>query len=279
MSITCRKGVMADLPVLLEIEKRSTPKLLYLDGVKDEFFDNTRGELIVAEEDGQPIGFARFSLQYDGSGWLEVLRVDPAHQKKGCGATIWKRFIELCDIYKVPYVRMYTGATNYASRVLGERNGLHVAYKVIEGNLMLENAPDVSASGFEQADCHHCAEAALSPYAEGYHNYFCMNRSFYGIGEPLYKGLVKEGYVWKKEGSALVLGARFLKQNGLHIGMMGGDLDECIKFAVSKLKESGLPKLTAVIPYERDDLRAALEKYGFVFPDSQIIMLERKFDR
>ena len=48
MSITCRKGNINDLPVLLEIESRSTPSLLYLDAVKDEFFDNSRGELIVA---------------------------------------------------------------------------------------------------------------------------------------------------------------------------------------------------------------------------------------
>ena len=49
MPITCRKGVIEDLPVLLEIEKKSTPKLLYLNDVKEEFFDNTHGELIVAE--------------------------------------------------------------------------------------------------------------------------------------------------------------------------------------------------------------------------------------
>ena len=280
MSITCRKGNINDLPVLLEIESRSTPSLLYLDAVKDEFFDNSRGELIVAEEDGQPIGFARFSLQCDGSGWLEILRVDPAHQKKGCGAVIWKRFIEICEIYKVPYVRMYTGLSNYASRVLGERNGLHVAYQTREGTLMLENAPDVTApEGFSLSDCHHCAEAAISPYAEGYHGYFCMNRTFYGLTQPLYKQLVSDGYVWEKDGSCAVIGARFMKQSALHIGLMGGDLDACISLAITKLKESGLPKLVCMIPSERKDLRAALEKYGFVFPESQIIMLERAFER
>lgn len=277
MSMTLRKGVIEDLPFLLEIEGKATPSLHYLNDVQEEFFNNEIGELIVAEEDGVIIGFARFSVQYDGSGWLECLRVDPAHQKKGCGALIWTRFIELCDIFKVPYVRMYTGLTNYASRVLGERNGLHVAYQTREGTLLLENAPDVSAEGFEQADCHHCAEAALSPYAEGYHGYFCTNRTFYGIGMPLYKGLAQDGIVFKKDGAALTLGARFQKDKGLHIGMMGGDLDECVRFAVQKLRESGLPKLVCMIPSERDDLRAALEKYGFVFPEAQIIMLERKF--
>ena len=277
MPITCRKGVIEDLPVLLEIEKKSTPKLLYLNDVKEEFFDNTHGELIVAEEDGPPIGFARFSLQYDGSGWLECLRVDPAHQRKGCGATIWKRFIELCDIYHVPFVRMYTGLTNYASRVLGERNGLHVAYQTREGTLLLADAPDVSEAGFAPADCHHCAAAAIEPYAAGYHGYYCTNRTFYGLGEPLYKGLAAQQAVWTRGDSVVTLGARFQKDKGLHIGMMGGDLDACVRFAVEQFRRSGLPKLVCMIPSERDDLRAALEKYGFVFPDSQIIMLERAF--
>ncbi|MEA4919472.1 MAG: GNAT family N-acetyltransferase [Clostridiaceae bacterium] len=277
MSIICRKGVPEDLPVLLEIEKKSTPKLLYLDGVKDEFFDNQTGELIVAEEDGAPIGFARFSLQYDGSGWLEILRVDPAHQKKGCGAVIWNRFIELCDIYKVPYVRMYTGLSNYASRILGERNGLHVAYQTREGTLMLSNAPDIKSRGFKQELCQHCVKSAISPYAEGYHGYFCQNRTFYGLNDSLYKALAAEKMAFRKGDSCVVIGARFLKDQGLHLGLMGGDLDECVSFAVSKLKESGLPKLVCMIPSEREDLREALEKYGFVFPEGQIIMLERKF--
>lgn len=277
MSITCRKGVLADLPALLEVEKKSTPGLLYLDAVKDEFFDNTTGELVVAEEDGVIIGFARFSVQYDGSGWLETLRVDPAHQKKGCGAIIWQRFIELCEIFKVPYVRMYTGLTNYPSTVLGQRNGLHIAYQTREGTLMLENAPDVTSEGFEQADCQHCAEKAIAPYAEGYHDYFCTNRTFYGLGMPLYKALVEDGYVWQKGESTVTVGARFMKDTALHIGIMGGDIDECIKFAVSELKRTGLPKLVAMIPSDREDLYEALKKYGFVFPDSHIIMLERAF--
>ncbi len=278
MSIVCRKGVIEDLPVLLDIEKHSTPKLLYLEGVQDLFFNNEDGELIVAEEDGKPIGFARFSTQYDGSGWLECLRVHADHQKKGCGAVIWKRFIELCDIYHVPFVRMYTGLTNYASRVLGERNGLHVAYQTREGTLLKDNIPAVEpAEGFvpvtDPAEC----EKLFAPYAEGYHNSFCTNRTYYGLNKALYEGLCGEGIVYRKGDSVVTVGARFLKDQGLHIGFMGGDADECIRFAIEKFKASGLPKLVCMIPSERDDLRAALEKYGFVFPDAQIIMLERAF--
>ena len=278
MSIVCRKGVIEDLPVLLEIEKRSSPRLLYLDGVKDEFFDNTTGELIVAEEDGVPIGFARFSLQYDGSGWLEVLRVDPDHQKKGCGATIWKRFIELCGIYKVPFVRMYTGLTNYASRVLGERNGLKVAYQTREGTLMADSSIKGSYGNFRKVTSADEAEKAIMSHAGIYHGYFCQNRTFYGINRSVCEGLFKDVSIWTdNNGSCVITGARFLKDQGLHLGLMGGDLDACISLAKAVFSESGLPKLVCMIPSERDDYKAALEKAGFTFPDSQIIMLERAF--
>ncbi len=58
---------------------------------------------------------------------------------------------------------------------------------------------------------------------------------------------------------------------------MGGNLDECVDLAISQLKELGLPKLTCVIPSAREDLKEALEKKGFAFPQSQIIVLEREF--
>ena len=278
MSITVRPGVLEDLPHLLEIEPKATPGLQYLNDVQEEFFNNEIGELVVAEEDGIIIGFGRFSTQFDGSGWLECLRVDPAHQKKGCGAQIWKRYIELCDKYNVPFVRMYTGLTNYASKVLGERNGLHVAYQTQEVTLLKENIPDFEpVEGFEQADCHHCVAAAVEPYAEGFHNYFCTNRTFYTMGEPLYKGLAAENWVWKKDDNMVALGARFQKDKALHIGLMGGDLDLCMRFALQKFRESGLPKLAFMIPSEHEDLHQIAEKYGFTIPANHIIMLERAF--
>ena len=112
MNISIRKGRIEDLPRLLEIEASAIPGYGYLDGVKEEFFDNSRGELIVAETDGLPIGFARFTLEYDGSAWLEILRVHKDWQRKGCGRAIWARFMELAAQYRVPAMRMYTGEKN-----------------------------------------------------------------------------------------------------------------------------------------------------------------------
>ena len=63
----------------------------------------------------------------------------------------------------------------------------------------------------------------------------------------------------------------------LHIGLMGGDLDECMRFALQKFRESGVDKLAFMIPSEREDLHEIAAKYGFTIPTNHIIMLERAF--
>ena len=56
MEFVCRAGRLDDMPRLLEIEQGATPGLLYLEDVKDEFFDPNKGELIVAGAGGRRKG-------------------------------------------------------------------------------------------------------------------------------------------------------------------------------------------------------------------------------
>ncbi|MBO4289195.1 MAG: GNAT family N-acetyltransferase, partial [Lachnospiraceae bacterium] len=230
MNITCRQGRIEDLPRLLEIEASAIPGNRYLEGVKDLFFDNSHGELIVAETEGLPIGFARFTLQYDGAAWLEILRVHKDWQRKGCGRVIWNRFMELAKQYKVPAMRMYTGEKNVASRSLAEQNGLHVAWHTLEGTLPREACigdvslytlspciGDVSLCTFSQVTDPAETAALLAPFAPDYHGYFCSNRTYYEMNDAVYAGVTKDFTVWKKDGSALVTGARFLKERGLNL--------------------------------------------------------------
>ena len=281
MEITCRKGRIEDLPRLLEIEASAIPGNRYLDGVKELFFDNSHGELIVAETDGLPIGFARFTLQYDGAAWLEILRVHKDWQRKGCGRAIWQRFMELAEEYHIPAMRMYTGEKNVASKSLAEQNGLHVAWHTLEGTLPKEALPEDPDRGFAQAFIRVTdpAETAalLSPFAADYHGYFCSNRTYYELNGSLYAGITKDFDVWKSEGAALVTGARFLRERGLNLCTFGGDFDACIRRAVSEFAASGLPKLTVMISAEDEARKQALEAAGFTFTTPGIIMLERVF--
>ena len=288
MNIICRQGRPEDLPRLLEIEASAIPGNRYLDGVKDLFFDNSHGELIVAETEGLPIGFARFTLQYDGAAWLEILRVHKDWQRKGCGRAIWKRFMELAEQFKVPAMRMYTGEKNVASRSLAELNGLRVAWHTLEGTLPREALPvcrgDVSLCTFSQVTDPAETAALLAPFAADYHGYFCSNRTYYETNEAVYAGVTKDFTVWKKSGlggvescAALVTGARFLRERGLNLCTFGGDLNACVEQAVRVFAAADLPKLTVMISAEDEARKQVLEEAGFTFAAPGIIMLERTF--
>ncbi len=282
MNISIRKGRIEDLPRLLEIEASAIPGYGYLDGVKEEFFDNSRGELIVAETDGLPIGFARFTLEYDGSAWLEILRVHKDWQRKGCGRAIWARFMELAAQYRVPAMRMYTGEKNIASRSLAEQHGLHVAWHTVEGVLMRENLPADAAhadaaDGFVRIADPAAVGALMAPFAEDYHHYTSTNRTYYALNDALYAGLSKDFDVWAKGDSVLITGARFLPERGINILCMGGDLTACAAKAMALLSASDKPRLVAMVSEEDAARQTALESAGFVFTRPGIIMLERTF--
>lgn len=69
----------------------------------------------VAEVDGKIVGIGKLTLLYDGSAWLETLRVDPAYQGNGVGKAIYRRYLEEAAELNAPALRMYTGVKNAVS--------------------------------------------------------------------------------------------------------------------------------------------------------------------
>ena len=276
MEFVCRAGRWEDLPRLLEIEQGATPGLLYLEDVKEEFFDPDRGELIVAETEGVPAGFVHISLQADGAAWLETLRVDPAYQKQGCGTALWKAMMTAAEKYRVPAMRMYTGRTNIASYTLARRNGLDIAAETLEATLLAQHVEKAASPAFEPLDFPQAA-ALLSKYWAGFDEVACLNRTFYKGNAATVRMLCGEGMVYGCEDSVVVLGRRFKNVDALHIGLFGGDVAACLAFAKQKLLETGLSKLVCMIPLHREDLKAALADAGFTVPERSIIMMERTF--
>jgi len=276
MEFVCRAGRLDDMPRLLEIEQGATPGLLYLEDEKDEFFDPNKGELIVAEADGVPMGFVHFSLQADGAAWLETLRVDPAYQKNGCGTALWKAMMAAAEKYRVPAMRMYTGRSNIASYTLAKRNGLDIAAETLEGSLVAKDVEKAAAPAFEPLRFPQAA-ALLSKYWVGYDEVACLNRTFYKGNAATVRMLCEEGMVYGCGESVIVLGRRFKNVDALHIGLLGGDVAACLAFARQKLLETGLSKLVCMIPMHREDLKAALIDAGFTVPERSIIMMARTF--
>ena len=281
MSVICRKAGWADIPELLKVEYKTMPGHRYLAAVREKFLDPSQGVLLAAEVDGVVAGVAHLAFLCDGGSWFEVLRVMPEYQKRGCGTAMWAEAFEICEEKKLNSIRMYTGYKNVTSRKLAERFGLVLTCQTREGVLKFEDIAedeDLSAAdGFKKVCCPERAAELAAPLTQ-YGGYFCRNRTFWELGPELWKDLIAQGSLFEKDGSVADIGARMELHKGFQMGLVGGDVKACAALAKKMLFMTGLPAVTAMIPSSDEELKADLESCGFVFPDVQIIMLEKKFN-
>ena len=124
MQITTRPFQDADLGRCLEIERAAVRSNHYLNDVID-YYRTTKGEFTLALADSFPAGMGKLTVLYDGSAWLELLRVHPDFQRQGMGKAIYRRYLEQVAAFGCPSARMYTGVKNVASAALAEQFGLH----------------------------------------------------------------------------------------------------------------------------------------------------------
>ena len=66
-------------------------------------------------------GTGKFTLLYDGSAWLETLRVDPKYQGLGVGKEIYKYYYIKAKEHGCKLMAMYTGISNAVSAGLASR--------------------------------------------------------------------------------------------------------------------------------------------------------------
>ena len=277
MSVICRKAEWSDLPALLNVEYKTMPTNCYLAAVSEKFYDKSQGVLFAAEVDGVIAGVSHIAFLSDGGSWFEVLRVMPEYQKHGCGTKMWEAAFEAAKEHGCTSIRMYTGYTNKVSRGLAERFGLTLTCQTREGVLLSENAGEECSDGFVRVTDPARAAELAKPYISSYNGYFCRNRTFYEMGPVLWEDLCSQGTLWEKDGSIIDVGARQQLDKGFQIGLVGGDVKACIAHAAKLMKDCGLPRLTAMIASSDEKLKKDLEDCGFVFPEAQIIMLEKKF--
>lgn len=172
-------------------------------------------------------------------------------------------------------MRMYTTFENEGSKKLGYRNKLDIAMFTREYSLPLAGVEAPAAPDFAQVTDPDAADAALLPFVLDYKGYYIANRTFYAANPATTAALAKEGKVYAGAGSAMVCGSRYLHHSALHFGLMGGNLDDCISFAIAQGKKQGVPKVVTMIDKEDEKRAQALTARGFVMAPSNIIMMER----
>lgn len=278
--MTTRKATMNDLERMLVIEESAIPGYGYLYENRHFYFDGVenRGEMILAELDGNPVGMGQYSVLPDGSGWLEILRVEKEHQHMGAGWAIYKRYMELAEETKAPSVAMFTGWKNVASKELAEKNGFHLAAAMTGyDKVMGEGAPDEAIlKQFRVVTDPAEAEALINP--QGWGPFMAMNRTFFHYNRPLMEYLCGKGMVYTDGANTVVVGCRMLKHRGYHVGWFGGDAQTCLRLAEAVTRREGLPKLTIMFPPERADLIECVQGEGYT-ASGELIIMERVFDR
>jgi RimJ/RimL family protein N-acetyltransferase len=98
----------------------------YIPRVWSKWIRDAAGRLILAESDGVPVGLAKITDFGGGEIWLEGLRVDPSHRHHGIANAINLEVLRTLRQMKPRAVRFCTGASNRASRHLGEKFGFRL---------------------------------------------------------------------------------------------------------------------------------------------------------
>lgn len=278
--MTTRKATMADLEAMLKIEESAIPGYGYLYENRHFYFDGVEneGEMILAELDGVPVGMGQYSVLPDGSGWLEILRVEKPHQSMGAGKAIYKRYMELAEETKAPSVAMFTGWKNLASKGLAEKNGFHLAAAMVQFDKLLDEgeADEAILNRFRVVTDPDEAETLIDP--AGWGPFMALNRTFFHYNRALIEYLCGRGMVYTDDENTVVVGCRMLKHRGYHVGWFGGDADICLKLAEAVTRREGLPKLTIMFPPEREDLKAIVQGEGYASA-GELIIMERVFNR
>lgn len=280
MGMTTRRAGMADLDAMLAIEASAIPGYGYLYENRHFYFDGVEneGEMVLAELDGLPVGMGQYSVLPDGTGWLEILRVDKPHQRMGAGRAIYRRYLELAEQTHAPSVAMFTGWKNVASRGLAEANGFHLAAAMTGYDRELDDAAADEAllSRFRKID--DPAEAAALILPKRWGDFMALNRTFFHYNAALVNYLCRRGMVYTDGANTVVVGCRMLKHRGYHIGWFDGDAEICLALAEAVTRRENLRKLTVMFPPERCDLAQVVERAGFV-PSGELIVMERVFER
>jgi len=277
MLIHLRKARSGDRQAVLEIEKKATPSLLYLPFVFDPFMNDEEGEFIVAEADEHLVACGKFTVLPDGSAWLEALRVIPERKGQGIGKEFYRRFLEIARSKKILTLRMYTGINNNTSKGLAERFGFAIAgiYRGLKYPCQPGMLQPVAAA-FQPVIEPDLAEKLLMGYLEPWQGFLVLNRTFYALTPALAAYLARQRQVYHDpvSQSTIMLGARFMPQQALHIGILGGDLKSCLSFALQLGMQGGVGSLSCYLPASATEMQAEFFRYGFQAEAFDLIVME-----
>ena len=82
-----------------------------------------------------------------------------------------------------------------------------------------------------------------------------------------------------ERGSVMAMGARFMPEKELHIGLFSGDAETCLEFAAQEGKERGVERLSCLFPASAAGIQGSLTGYGFKLLPSDFIVMEAHLEK
>lgn len=282
-TIQIRRATRNDLAAIIAVEAKSTPNLRYVPHVFDLFLQDPRSPLLVAEIDDEIVACAKFTVVPDGSAWLETLRVIPERQGLGVGKRLYEAFFALAEQEGVSTMRMYTGTKNAVSKGLAERFGFQPAQTFYGAQRVIETTNDsadvpTAEMNFQPVTDTTRATALILAHRAQWHDFLVMNRTFYKLSPELCAYLAETGQVYAEAESdnVVVLGARFMPEQALHIGLFGGDADRALHFAHQLATVRKIPQLSCLYPTAAAAITTQLSAAGFTQEASTFIVMEQQ---
>lgn len=262
MDFKTRVTKIEDLDRLCEIEISAMPDSPpYLKDNAEFFYKETPGEIFgVENEDNLLIGMGRYSVFPDNSGWLETLRVHKDFQRMGAGKLVYEEYFKKAKKDNAKVIRMYTESYNTPSRNLANSLGFSLASTYGNMEITLENVEDTN---MDFSLVSNMDELHLEKMKENWDRFISLNRSFFEINTDNLKWMIDKKMVYKNGDNIVIFGARMLRERGLFLGFVSGDLESGVKFAMEKSNKLGSNKLTCIFPVDNLELKRALEKLGF----------------
>ncbi|HOG48133.1 MAG TPA: GNAT family N-acetyltransferase [Anaerolineae bacterium] len=96
----------------------------YVPGAWDAWLVDAQGALLVVERGAEPVAVAKVTMLAPHEGWLEGLRVDPAHRGRGLAGWILGICLARAHALGATVARLGTGAKNVAVHKTAARHGM-----------------------------------------------------------------------------------------------------------------------------------------------------------
>lgn len=281
MEAVLRKAKPEDREKAIWVESKSTPNLSYVPNVFEMFISDDIGEFSVVELEGEVVACGKYTVVPDGSAWLETLRVIPEKQGLGLGKRLYEHWLSKAQSQGVRTLRMYTTIENVRSKGLAERYGFKLAQTFKGATLSFKPiATSTSTGGFRSITDPEKAKTLMMHISTKWNDFLVMNRTFYKLTPALIRDMVAKRMVYEnpETRSIVTLGARFMPEQSLHIGVFGSDSKASLDFAMQKGMERKVGNLSCIFPSSALDIQGSLVEYGFKLDKAEYIVMERNLD-